>query len=194
MCDSTLDIGIILDASTSVTRENWDETLEFVQKLSRDFEIGPAKVHFGVIRFSWFPTLQFSIADRQFWDRSKFERKVSTIRYTYGGTRTDLALQMAEQKLMCAKCGTRKEAHKALLVLTDGVSSRFSAPMETVTRKLKKDNVKIVSIGIGIAVDYEELVNIATDEDHVLVLNGYQYLDDPINRLVKLLCFRGRKL
>merc|ERR1719230_11678 len=189
-CESQMDIGIILDASTSVTRKNWDGTLKFVNRLSKIFTIGPNHVKFGVIRFSWFPTMQFGFSDKKFWSNKNFESKVSTIRYTYGGTRTDRALQMAEKQMMCASCGTRKNAHKALLVITDGIPSLRSEPMEKVTAQMKKDGVTIVAVGVG-KLDYSVLNKIATDPDHVVTLDSYTYLDDPINKLVKLLCKRG---
>jgi len=189
-CESQMDIGIILDASTSVTRKNWDGTLRFVNRLSKIFTIGPQHVKFGVIRFSWFPSMQFSFSDSQYWSEKSFEQKVSKIRYTYGGTRTDRALQMAEQQMMCTSCGTRKNAHKALLVVTDGIPSLRSAPLDKVTQGLKKDGVTIVAVGVG-KLDMKVLEKIATDPEHVVVLDSYTYIDDPINKLVKLLCYRS---
>ena len=44
---------------------------------------------------------------------------------------------MAENELMCPKCGTRSGASKALLVITDGIPSRQSKPMNEVTDQLK---------------------------------------------------------
>jgi uncharacterized protein YegL len=189
-CESQMDIGIILDASTSVTRRNWEGTLKFVNRLSKIFKIGPLNTKFGVIRFSWFPSMQFGFSDKQYWTNANFEHKISKIRYTYGGTRTDRALQMAEHDLMCSTCGTRSAAHKALLVITDGVPSLRSKPMDTVTAQLKKNGVTIVAVGVG-KLDYKILTKIASDRDHVVTLDSYTYLDDPINKLVRLLCRRG---
>lgn len=189
-CESQMDIGIILDASTSVTRKNWDGTLRFVNRLSKIFTIGPQHVKFGVIRFSWFPSMQFGFSDSAYWTEKNFEQKVSKIRYTYGGTRTDRALQMAEQQMMCSSCGTRKNAHKALLVVTDGIPSLRSAPLDKVTQGLKKDGVTIVAVGVG-KLDMKVLEKIATDPEHVVVLDSYTYIDDPINKLVRLLCHRS---
>merc|ERR1712142_72 len=188
-CNSQMDIGIILDASTSVTRKNWEGTLKFVNRLSKIFTIGPDHVKFGIIRFSWFPYMIFGLSNKQYWTNAAFENKVSRIRYTYGGTRTDRALEMAEKQLLCETCGTRKAAHKALLVVTDGIPSINSAPLDEVTQGLKKDGVTIVAVGVG-NVDYDVLNKIATDANHVITLGGYAYIDDPINKLVKLLCKR----
>ena len=78
-------MAIVLDASTSVTRKNWDETLEFVQKFTDNgFTLGEKKVRIGIIQFSWFPTLQFKLTDKRYWNAAAFKKRVSTIRYTYG--------------------------------------------------------------------------------------------------------------
>ena len=48
----------------------------------------------------------------------------------------------------------------------------------------------IVAVGVG-DIDYGVLKKIASDDEHVVTLNSYTYLDDPINKLVRLLCKRG---
>ena len=52
--------------------------------------------------------------------------------------------------------------------------------------------MKIIAIGIGNGIDPDELSEIATDENHVVTLSGYKYLDDPINKLLKLTCVRSK--
>jgi len=193
-CDSKLEIGIILDASTSVTKKNWDKTIEFVQRLSKGFKLGPDNVHFGVIQFSWYPLLQFSMSDRRYWYRSSFERKLKSLPYTYGGTRTDLAIQKAEKSFFCkTNCHVRPDAGKVLLVLTDGKQSIVAAPLTDVTRGLKKDGVKMISIGVGQGVDEDELREIASDHDSIFSMSSYNYLDDPINKIIKASCIRQQK-
>lgn len=54
-----------------------------------------------------------------------------------GGTRTDLAIEKAEQEFFCDHCGIRKNVPKILIVLTDGRSSFSSKPLKTVTQPLK---------------------------------------------------------
>ena len=55
-----------------------------------------------------------------------------------GGTRTDLALKMAEEELFCAECGIRGDGvPKVLIVITDGKSSIGSIPMTDATRQMK---------------------------------------------------------
>ena len=66
---------------------------------------------------------------------------IINIRYTLshspGGTRTDLALKMAEEKVFCDSCGVRPEVPKVLIVITDGKSSYSSKSMTQASKGLK---------------------------------------------------------
>lgn len=52
----------------------------------------------------------------------------------------------------------------------------------------QKENVTVMSIGIGRKVKYKELQKIATNEDHVFFIKDFKYLVDKINALVELSC------
>lgn len=49
----------------------------------------------------------------------------------------------------------------------------------------------IITIGIGRA-DRDELTEMATDENHVFMLEQYEYLKDKLNSLLKLTCQSGK--
>jgi len=76
---------------------------------------------------------------------------------------------------------------KVLLVLTDGKSSYSSTPAKDVAQPMKDAGVTIITIGIGRA-DQDELTQMATDEEHVFMLEQYEYLKDKLNSLLKLTC------
>ena len=75
-----------------------------------------------------------------------------------GGTRTDLALELAEKECFCFECGLRKGVQRLLLVLTDGKSSGSASSMVEATKNLKvyayihNDSVTFVKCNILICV------------------------------------------
>ena len=73
-----------MDASTSVTLDNWDKTIDFVKKFSQEFDVSPTEVHFGVIRFSWKAHFDIKISDPNYWNQKSFQHKVDTLKYVYG--------------------------------------------------------------------------------------------------------------
>ena len=54
-----------------------------------------------------------------------------------GGTRTDKALRMAEEKLFCSSCGVRGNIPHVLLVITDGNTNDGSESLTQATATLK---------------------------------------------------------
>jgi len=187
ICKKELDVGIILDGSSSVTRQNWIKTLDFVKTFAGEFSIKPQGVHFGVLHFSWKVYIDFKISDSTYWNQKSLEDKVSSISYPYGGTRTDLALASANSEFFCNHCTQRPSVPKVLLVLTDGKSSYSSTPVKDVAQPMKDAGVTIITIGIGKA-DQDELTAMATDENHMFMLEQYEYLKDKLNSLLKLTC------
>ena len=79
-----MDIGIILDSSTSVGLENWKGTLKFVKRLSQNFIIGPKHTIFGVIQFRHRPKMIFDLKEQEYWTKQGFEDRVMSIRYRRG--------------------------------------------------------------------------------------------------------------
>ena len=48
-------------------------------------------------------------------------------------------------------------------------------------------------MGVGDKVDTNELNAMATDKDHVFLLNGYKYINDKINQILKISCKKSKK-
>lgn len=189
ICTKKVEIGIILDASTSVSRRNYDKMLQFMMDLSDKFTVNADNVHFGALHYSWRSYLDWRISDQKYWNNAALKTALSKITYTYGGTRTDKALYMAEKALFCDKCGLRQGVPRVLIVVTDGISSRFSKPMKVASANLKvKQDVKIISIGVTNAIDEQQLKDIASSDDDVLLLHDFKYLIDKINTLAKKAC------
>jgi hypothetical protein len=146
-------------------------------------------VHFGAIHFSWKAHLDFNISDPHYWSPQALRKRINDIDYPFGGTRTDLALEMAEKKLLCAKCGIRGDGvPKVLIVITDGNSSPGSKPMPKATRNMKDDGVTMIAIGVTDRIDKVQLNQIAKDAKHVFLMPDFKYLKDKLNQINKLAC------
>ena len=84
MCEKKLEVGVILDSSTSVNSRNWNRTLAFLVAFSKEFVIRPTGVHFGVLHFAWRVYFDFAISDERYWTAESFEARVKTIKYRFG--------------------------------------------------------------------------------------------------------------
>ena len=79
-----MEIGVMLDSSSSVTIPNWSKSIEFLIALSNNFVVSPTQAHFGILHYSTMPTLDFAISDKTYWSAVEFQRKVKEIAYTTG--------------------------------------------------------------------------------------------------------------
>lgn len=190
-CDKKMEIGFLLDSSSSVTKANWTRTIDFVNKFSREFVVSPEEVHFGILHFARRVFFDFAISDKRYWTPAAFEKKVKSIRYRYGGTRIDKALHAARTKFFCASCGIRKNVPKLVIIITDGRSADESENLKAVASKLKAEDVHILAVGVGHKIDEQQLHDIATDNEHVFLIEGYPYLADYLNDMLRISCETG---
>ena len=83
-CTKAIELGIIMDASSSVRMENYNKVKDFLKKLSEDFTISTKGTHFGIIHYSSYARLDFRTSDARYQDRMPLKAKISTIIYSYG--------------------------------------------------------------------------------------------------------------
>ena len=82
-------------------------------------------------------TLKFNLAKSEYHSLSKLQEAIKGLKYTGGGTRTDLALEMAADQIFSAAGGDRADAANVLVILTDGKTSGKSAPYKDVLKPLQ---------------------------------------------------------
>lgn len=188
-CNKAIELGIILDASSSVGYFNYIKVKEFVEKLSEDFTISTAGTHFGMMHYSGSPRLDFVPNDSRYHERPALKAKIHSIIYSYGGTRTDLALRMAEKSFFCSSC-TRAGKPKVLLVITDGNTNEGSEDLAVASQKMKNDRVTILSVGIGSQISLSELQTIASEPKakHVFKLDSFDALKGKLDDIMEMAC------
>ena len=120
-CSAGLDIGIVLDKSMSIRKKYIKKVIEFLKGLLKKFNPAADKDHFGLITFNKQANLVFDFANSDYYNMNQLLNKISREPKTRKwGTRTDLALEMARDKLFTVAGGDRSDKPNVLLVLTDG--------------------------------------------------------------------------
>ena len=120
-CSAGLDIGIVLDKSDSVKEENLEKVIKFLKDLIEKFHPAPDADHFGFITFNNKANLVFNFANSEYHNKEDLLNKMESepIKLDYG-TRTDLALKLANNTLFTTAGGDRADKPNVMLVLTDG--------------------------------------------------------------------------
>jgi len=187
VCNKQLEVAFLLDTSGSVKLPNWLKTVEFTNKLVGDFIVGANKIHVGVVTFSSSPRLLFRLSNSQYWSNAAAQKKISSARYTKGGTRIDLGLNYLRQNIFCSSCGVRKNVPRAVLVVTDGINNVRNV-VAPAAKRLSNENVHIVALGVGPNVPIEMLRSMTKDDSDVFTIKGYEFVYERLNGLAKTIC------
>lgn len=89
-----------------------------------------------------------------------------------------------------ANHGARPNVAKYVIVLTDGRSNDNSKTVQAAMALHNVPNVTVIAIGIGHAIDVNELHIIATDRNHSFVVNNFDLLHTLEVELVDKTCSR----
>ena len=180
------DIYFVMDASSSIGRQNYKKQKRFLVNLARQFDIGKDKTRVGVISFS--NSYKVSIPLGSANDINSLSRAIHNIPYIRGGTHTAAALKYIKNFGFSSTIA-RRDASQIVIVLTDGYSrDPFSTKQEA--KKLHDAGITTFVIGIGNGIDMDELRGIASnpDDKHLFQVDDYNALDTIKDLLVSRAC------
>lgn len=111
------------------------------------FSIGKDKTRVGMLSYSTKPLMLNDIYDPKYFNANELIKLAQTFRYWGGGTRTDLALEKANERFYGSEKADRPNDKypNVLLVLTDGNTSSKSKPYAEVLKPLRV-NLKSSSV------------------------------------------------
>lgn len=174
-CKVKLDIGILLDGSSSIGKNNFDELKKFLKKLIADFGVSDSATRVGLTLFSSNAKILFRLG--QLIAFSQFDREVGAIRYPGGSSRLDLGLKVAST-MFDSKKGGRPGIPKILFVVSDGIqslSSGYSGIRAAITQ-LRSMGVLTIAASAGQRVNFGHLREIAGDKTRTFIAMSYSQL------------------
>jgi Mg-chelatase subunit ChlD len=182
ICYERADILFVMDSSSSVGPENFQQQLQFAATFVNSFQVGVTQ--FSVIRFGTTPSVVINFGDYN--DNRILKNAILNIDYEEGGTDTAAALRLAREQAFTSS-GARKGVPKIVIVSTDGQSNN---PNETAVEaaRLKSSNVLVLSIGIGGAYVRAELDAIATFPEDVFEVPDYSQLVSIVQTYSQMVC------
>lgn len=152
-CTKEIDVVFAIDASGSISREDFLRIINFVRDLVSRLGVESGAARVGVMSFSGTPELQFHL--NSFNKVSDMTRNISGIKYIQGSTMTADALYFVQNTMFTEENGDRPGVDNVLLVITDGESNNGTATVET-ARKVRDNGTAILSLGVGAwVIDYE---------------------------------------
>ncbi|XP_053374018.1 collagen alpha-1(XII) chain-like [Mercenaria mercenaria] len=182
--NKTLELVFLLDSSGGIGKANFETLKSFVKTIIEQFDIAGHKTRVGMMTFSRYPFMRFSINDNK--SMSQLLQEVDNVPYISGLTETHTALQLLQQE---GFLGSRSRVPHVALLITEGKSLH---PNETkaVADAIRKQGIVMFVIAIGERVSREELRIIATDPDdkHLFFVHNHTAIDGIKDNITTLIC------
>lgn len=175
-----------MDSSGSETTKGFKTQLAFISNFTSNFEVGANKAQFAAVTFSTGVHKDFYLNEHS--TQASVLDAINKIQYTDGETYTDLGLNFVRNNVLQANHGARPNVAKYVIVLTDGRSNDNSKTVQAAMALHNVPNVTVIAIGIGNAIDMNELHIIATDRNHTFVVNNFDLLHTLEVELVDKTC------
>ncbi|KAG7469864.1 hypothetical protein MATL_G00133270 [Megalops atlanticus] len=180
------DIVFLVDGSSSIGPENFQEMRNFLRAFIDGLDVGGDRVRVGLAQFSNEPHQEFLLGEHT--EKRVLLEQIDNLVYRTGGTYTGKALSFLKSTYFTDAGGSRAKQNvpQIAVVITDGNSSdNVTMP----ARELRRQGVVIFAIGIGTA-DNSELRQIANSpHEHFLIsIDNYQALQKLTERLLRTVC------
>ena len=182
-----LDLAFVLDDSNSVDDEEFNDVIKFVTYVIDAFPgISARGTRVGVVMFS--TNAEIAIAFDRYYQRQQLIAAVKNLSRKRGKTFINEGLEKANE-LFTAERGSRSDASKILVLMTDGKSKGNVAPP---AQRLREKDVRTIVVGVG-NVDPAQLELIAGVKDNVFEVPTFKGLEPVIAKLIPASCPRPKR-
>lgn len=166
-CKTVVDLAFLIDGSGSIEyhgRGNFKLMLNFIKSIVVTLPISKTQSRVGAVLFSTSPIPLFRFG--QLNTVTHIQQAINSIRYPRGRTYIGKALAFTRRYLFRGR--RRRNRKRILIMLTDGISQDRVARQASL---LRAKQVEIFTVGIGQALKRRQLLQIATDRNHVSVVS-----------------------
>merc|ERR1711962_1855571 len=185
VCDQNeVDLVFVLDASGSVTPDNFGKVKNFVKKFLLEADIDGGKVRVGVNVYSTFNEVAFNL--NTYSSKKDVLNAIDALSFKGQGSRLGSALETMSSEMFTDANGDRANVSNVAIVITDGESDDSPIPVADAARS---DGINIYTIGIGMA-NTTELEGIANkpSENYVFSIGEFGVLDTLDKEVFAAIC------
>lgn len=188
LCVEKADIAFLMDASESMTEDDFEKQKNFVIKVAESFYMAPKTTQFALVTYSSTATMHIRFKDHL--KRDSFNAVVKGLPFAAGGTRFDRALKLAAEEVFTAKGGTRVGVPKVMIILTDGRQSNDydAVPIQDAVLPLRQLSVQIHAVAIGSQVNRLQLRKLVTQEGDIFSIKDFDSLVNKSRQLATKTC------
>ncbi|NXV02112.1 COCH protein, partial [Cettia cetti] len=181
-CYNSVNIGFLIDGSSSIGESNFRLVLEFVSNVAKAFEISDIGSKVAAVQFTYDQRPEFSFTD--YATKEKVLSAIRNISYMSGGTATGDAISFTTRNVFGpVKDGPNKNF---LIVLTDGQSyDDVRGPAAAA----QKAGITVFSVGIAWA-PLDDLKDMASEprESHTFFTREFTGLEQMVPDIIRGIC------
>ncbi|XP_054469572.1 cochlin [Anoplopoma fimbria] len=179
-CYNSVNIGFLIDGSSSVGEGNFQLVLNFLAGIARSFDVSDVGARIGAVQFTYDQRLEFGLSDH-----SSKEDSINALRripYMSGGTATGAAISYTTQNLF-RRTGPGRNF---LIVVTDGQSYD---DVRVPAMDAQRQGITIYSVGVAWApLDDLKAMSSEPKESHTFFTREFTGLAELVPLLVRGVC------
>ena len=189
-----LDLNFVVDSSGSINDKdprNWNVTLQFVANVVSQFTIGPNDVQVAFVLFSHVATVEWGL--RQYRDLTSLLNAIRSVRYIGSTTNLNDALYLTRTRVFAPGRGTRPNAIKVTIILTDGEDN---VPVEGTPLTIqnatacKREGIRLITISVSDEIDLARLLQIVSSRTDYHAVDDFDALTSVVAQLQpQQICF-----
>ncbi|XP_078391912.1 collagen alpha-6(VI) chain-like [Cetorhinus maximus] len=183
---SVADVVFIVDESSSIGKINFQLILKFLYNFAKVLDVGPEKIHVGLVQYSTHTNPVFHL--NTFQNKADILKRIQTTPYRGGATYTGEAINYVRERYFAQGAGSRinEGVPQIAVVITDGKSQ------DNVTEPaiaLRRSGVTLFALGIKDAVE-SELRKIASypPKRYVDIIQSFDLLKKSEEQFQKKIC------
>ncbi|XP_031610902.1 collagen alpha-6(VI) chain isoform X2 [Oreochromis aureus] len=186
------DIVFLVDSSSSIGVDNFEEIRQFLRSFILGLDIGPDKIRIGLAQYSNETYQEFLLKDHM--DKDSLLAEVDQFPYRTGGRETGKAIDFLQSVYFTKEAGSRasQRVPQFAVVITDGDSTD---DVVEPAKRLRDQGVIIFGIGVG-EVNQQELESIVNLPAHhfLYTIDSYQALQRLTDSLLQTVCISVESL
>jgi len=159
-----LDLNFAVDSSSSLGTANWNTALQFVADVSSQFTIGPSDAQVAFVRFGDRATVEWGLT--RYRDRTSLVNAIRNVPYLRERTNLNDALYLTRTEVFAPGRGTRPDALKVTIILTDGEDNLpdVGTPLTLQNATACKNaGIRLMAVGVSDGVDEQRLRQIVSN-------------------------------
>ena len=188
-----LDLVFVLDASGSMSFDDFQMIKAFAENVTTTFAIGPQDTRVGAIVFSNSASISFQLDS--FTNRSAVVQAIRQIVFFGDFTNTADALRTLRLDVLTTEAGARPQMSaipRVAIVVTDGGSNMNRYRTIPEAEAVRGAGIIVFAVGIGSLINMTELNAMASSPNFVSLLNDFDVLGfQSLQRILSVEACRG---